>query len=187
MVYKKTRHRVSEMVDDEPTVADGQSEQDFAYSNEKRGNFGKVAATLIVIVVVLVGGWYLLDRYTNLKLPNLSRSAVSSSDWQAVFLSNGQVYFGKIKKTAKNYLMLTDIYYLQVVTRPLQRTQEGQPEGSAQQPQQELTLIKLGNELHGPFDEMLINRDHILLTERLKEDSRVVQAINNYLQQQPAQ
>ena len=31
---------------------------------------------------------------------------------------------------------------------------------------------------------MTINRDHILLTEKLKKDSRVVEAINNYLKDQ---
>ena len=60
-------------------------------------------------------------------------------------------------------------------------TQEGQ---ESTETQQELTLIKLGNELHGPTDRMVINRDFILLTESLKNDSRVVQAIDNYLQQQ---
>jgi len=31
---------------------------------------------------------------------------------------------------------------------------------------------------------MVINRDHILLTEKLKKDSKVVQAISNYLKEQ---
>lgn len=42
---------------------------------------------------------------------------------------------------------------------------------------QELALIKLGDELHGPEDEIKINRDNILYIETLKEDGKVVQAI----------
>ena len=45
-------------------------------------------------------------------------------------------------------------------------------------------LIKLGNEIHGPLDSMLINRDHVVIIEDLKDDSRVVQAINDYINNQ---
>jgi len=131
-----------------------------------------------VVAIVLVG-WYLLGTYTNLKLPGFGGGSLAkSNDWQAVFLSNGQVYFGKIKSVNKEILTLNDIYYLQVVTKPLQRTQEGAVAQTQQQ--QELTLIKLGNELHGPTDEMRINREQILLVENLKSDSSVVDAIRRF-------
>ena len=43
--------------------------------------------------------------------------------------------------------------------------------------QPEFTLIKLGGELHGPKDQMTINRNQILFIEELKADSKVVTAI----------
>jgi len=72
------------------------------------------------------------------------------------------------------YLKLTDIYYLQVQKQlqPKTETQE--------QEQPKVSLIKLGNELHGPQDEMKINRDHVLFYEQLKPDSKVVKAISEY-------
>lgn len=97
-------------------------------------------------------------------------------DWQAVFLSNGQVYFGQIEKQNQAEIVMKDIYYLQV-TRPLQQTAEGQQQADAQG---ELSLVKLGNELHGPTDAMHVNRDQILFIEDLKDDSNVVTAIANY-------
>ncbi len=97
-------------------------------------------------------------------------------DWQAIFLSNGQVYFGQIEKQNKVEVVLSDIYYLQV-TRPLQQTAEGEQQAN---PQGELSLVKLGNELHGPTDAMHVNRDQILFIEDLKDDSNVVTAIANY-------
>ncbi|MBP6942507.1 MAG: hypothetical protein KBB55_00495 [Candidatus Buchananbacteria bacterium] len=142
-----------------------------------------IIGVIVVVLAVLVGG-YLLDRYTQLPLP--FGADETSSDWQAVFLSNGQVYFGKVASQKGDRLILRDIYYLQVVTKPLQRTAEGQA-ASGDQQQQELTLIKLGNELHGPTDKMTINRDHVLLTEALRNDSRVVQAINQYVKDQQNQ
>lgn len=97
-------------------------------------------------------------------------------DWQAVFLSNGQVYFGQIEKQNQAEVVMKDIYYLQV-TRPLQQTAEGQQQADSQG---ELSLVKLGNELHGPTDAMHVNRDQILFIEDLKDDSNVVTAIANY-------
>ena len=43
-----------------------------------------------------------------------------------------------------------------------------------------VSLVKLGDELHGPADKMEINRDQILFIEDLKPNSQVVMAIKNY-------
>lgn len=148
------------------------------------GGASKFLAALltIIIVVVLLGAacWGAKMIWVGDSI-----AKVSGKDWQAIFLSNGQVYFGKVKSVGMKSLTLTDIYYLQVVTKPLQSTATGAAAtASNQQTQQELTLIKLGNEIHGPTDSMVINRDQILLTEKLKSDSRVVQAIAKYIDDQ---
>lgn len=91
--------------------------------------------------------------------------------WSAVFLTNGQVYFGYTARVTPHTIELRDVYYLQV-TPPLQQRTEGQPA-----PQPDITLVKLGNELHGPTDAMAINREHVLFTEELRDNSTIVQAI----------
>lgn len=100
------------------------------------------------------------------------------SGYKAVFLTNGQVYFGKMSKPNGQYVTLRDIYYLQV-NQPLQSGDEAAKAAAAQQ-QPELSLVKLGNELHGPVDEMQINRDQILFYEDLKTDGKVAEAIEAY-------
>ncbi|TAL20734.1 hypothetical protein EPN90_00050 [Patescibacteria group bacterium] len=92
----------------------------------------------------------------------------------AVFLSNGQVYFGRIKKENNFALTLGDIYYLKL-PKPLASQEELQA-------QDDVSLIKLGNELHGPEDRMEISRNQILFVEKLKADSRVTKAILQYKQ-----
>jgi len=104
---------------------------------------------------------------------------IASSEFQGVFLTNGQVYFGKLSDVNKDYVRLENIYYLQI-TPVLQTRTEGEPGTPPPTPQQQLSLVKLGNELHGPVDMMFINRDHILFIEDLKEDGRVVQAIRDF-------
>ena len=105
--------------------------------------------------------------------------AVNKNAYQAVFLTNGQVYFGKLHRSSPGYLRLTEIYYLQV--------QQPQPDGSpvagadknAQKPT-DSKLIKLGQELHAPEDQMTISKDQILFWENLKSNGKVAQAITNY-------
>lgn len=103
--------------------------------------------------------------------------AVKSDQYQAIFLDSqdGQVYFGKLTAYNEQYYRLTDIFYVRVEQRI-------QPEGQAasQQTQQSISLAKLGNELHGPEDEMFINKDQVLFWENLKESGQVVTAIREY-------
>lgn len=94
---------------------------------------------------------------------------VKRDKYQAVFLANGQVYFGKIKTITRQYVQLTDIYYLQVQ----QQDQKEALNNAAVQPQ----IYKLGSELHGPEDSMQISRDQFLFWENMKDDSKVVKAI----------
>ncbi len=100
----------------------------------------------------------------------------SSKGYQAVFLSNGQVYFGKVSNERSNTVIVKDIYYLQV-QKQLQPVKEGE---ETAQTNTQVQLIKLGNELHGPVDLMRINHDQILFIEDLKDDGRVVKAIKAF-------
>ncbi|HJQ08299.1 MAG TPA: hypothetical protein VJ836_02320 [Candidatus Saccharimonadales bacterium] len=99
---------------------------------------------------------------------------------QAVFLANGQVYFGEIKAVNKQYIDLQDIYYLNVnqQVQPDQKTQQ-------QNQQQQISLVKLGCELHGPIDQMIINREQVTFWENLKTDGQVAEAIKKWVEQNP--
>jgi hypothetical protein len=99
---------------------------------------------------------------------------------QAVFLTNGQVYFGKINDVNEEFMDLRGIYYLNV-SQPVQPEQDG----DSQQSQNNITLVKLGCELHGPVDQMIINRDQITFWENLKSDGQVSKAVEQWMQQNP--
>lgn len=91
--------------------------------------------------------------------------------WQAIFLANGHVYFGKVSSINRSDLTVKDIYYLNDPEGPFSPRNVTGGEGA------EIHLIKLGSELHGPKDSMVISRATISFTEGLKEDGQVVQAI----------
>ncbi len=96
--------------------------------------------------------------------------------WQAVFLATGQVYFGKITSATRNDIRLTNIYYLQSNDKTAIVKNVGYPA----EIDDSVSLVKLGEELHGPEDMMTIGRAHIVFVETLKDTAQVVAAINNY-------
>lgn len=137
---------------------------------------------LTVLYLVLIGGFvYLAITSKGFGLLGKKEKTAQKGEWQAVFLSNGQVYFGKLEGLSGNFVKLEEIYYLQLAQAP----QPSEKKDEKQQPQ--VSLVKLGNELHGPEDRMTINRNQILFVEDMKPESKVVQAIDRYKQQGPDQ
>ena len=94
-----------------------------------------------------------------------------SSEYQAVFMDNGQVFFGKIESAGALYPLLKEVYYIGRQTGP-----DGKEVKSI--------LIKRGNEWHGP-DYMYINSNHIVVIEPVAPNSRVAQLIKEAKVQQP--
>ena len=92
------------------------------------------------------------------------------ASWQAVYVANGQMYFGHIVKDSGKVLVLKDVYYLQM--------QQTAPAKEGDQPGQQLTLVKSGSETYGPTGEMEINWQQILFIQKLKSDSQIIAAIN---------
>jgi len=99
-------------------------------------------------------------------------TAMDSSKWQAVFLNNGQVYFGHLDEAQKDYIHITNVFYLRAA-------QTLQPLSSST-PAPSFELVKLGGELHGPEDAIYLEKSSVLFWENMKPDSQVVQAIMNF-------
>jgi uncharacterized protein HemX len=123
---------------------------------------------LVVLLALAVGGLFVWSKSSNSALAGLDKNK-----YQAIFLSNGQVYFGKLSDSSPFQVKISKIYYLQVQ----QDVQGG--DKSKEQDNNQVSLAKLGDELHGPQDEMFIAKDQVLFWENLKDDSKVVQAIKS--------
>lgn len=92
----------------------------------------------------------------------------SRSGYYAVFLTNGQAYFGTISQEDDKRMVMNNIYYIQK-----------NPDG---QTQNDMTLLKLGNEVHSPEDMMEINKGQLMFVEKLKSDGKVMKAIQDFKQ-----
>lgn len=125
--------------------------------------------TLILAIAILV----VLLLFVIMRSPNIRHEDkfVNTKAMQAVFLNNGQVYFGHINDLNSQYLRLSNIYYLRV-------NQQVQPKQPTDQSSGNFSLAKLGcDEIHKPSDEMIINRDQITFWENLQTDGEVAKAI----------
>lgn len=95
-----------------------------------------------------------------------SSQGMKEGTWQAVYLTDGQVYYGQLKEKGHQFYVLADAHTIQVTGNPGDKKQPPRPQ-----------LVRLGNDLIGLVDEISINRDRILFLQGLKNDSQVVQAI----------
>lgn len=127
---------------------------------------GSVIAFIICVVVLIGALWWASGKYEASKLP------INKDAYQAVFLEGGQTYFGKLSVVNQQYLQLSDVYYLQD-----QQDQADEAIQNASRTQENVQLIKLGGEIHGPEDEMIIAQSKVMYYENLKEDGKVVRSI----------
>lgn len=143
-----------------------------AASEKKQGGKGLKTIIIVIVLVLLVavGGWF---AWTKLQSAG---SAIDSSKYQAVFFTNGQVYFGKLSVFGSDTLKLKDVFYLQTDAG----SDSQNPQKSSSDEQTNVQLVKLGNEIHGPEDEMIISKDQVLFYENLKSDGKVAQSIEQY-------
>jgi hypothetical protein len=111
-------------------------------------------AALMVALAVLAAGWM------------VSHPGAVSFDqtYQAVLLTNGQVYFGRLEGYGTKNPVLREVYYVQ--------------SGVNDQKQPTNILLKRGIEWHGP-DRMYLNPRQIMMVEPVGPTSRVSELIKD--------
>ena len=129
---------------------------------------GIIGALLAVLAIVLLAGWMVYR--------SSMAASIDGSRYQAVFFTNGQVYFGKLKNLNGDYFKLTDVFYLQTKTDE----DSNNPQETSTEDGANVQLVKLGSEIHGPEDEMIVSKDQVLFFENLKSDGKVSDSINRY-------
>ncbi|HYF05395.1 MAG TPA: hypothetical protein VEA59_04450 [Patescibacteria group bacterium] len=146
-------------------------------SHHSVGSSSKMPWIVLIVVIVIIAAVAFLFRGMGGSGGSMMSLGTdkNASGLQAVFLTNGQVYFGKINQSG-DWITLDDVFYLQVGPQ--------QGAGTPQQQQPQISLVELGGELHGPTKLMHINKTQVLFWEDMKKDAKVVTAINDYKKNQ---
>lgn len=108
---------------------------------------------LIALAIILVT--FLFVRWWDFTLPSFG------ARYQAVFLANGQTYFGHYLDRLGPYVKVENAFYIQQAPT----AEEGQTPESR--------IIRRGSELHQPLPFVLIPKTAILFVEDLRPDSQV--------------
>jgi hypothetical protein len=135
-----------------------------------------LAAVVILIIALIV----MVSTNNNNNKIKKESTYVNTSELQAVFLNTGQVYFGNINSLNNNYLVLSNIYYLQTASTGTSGASTPTTTANGN-----VTLVKLGCELHKPQDQMLINRTQVTFWENLESSGQVAKAVAKYQSQNP--
>lgn len=120
-----------------------------------------IIAVSLVVLIVVVGSVSVLYLTNFLKYDRYDKQDfIDSNTYQAVFLTNEQIYFGRLKNINSDYLILSDVYYVKVDTEGVGK------------------VVKLGtSEPYGPLDKMIINQDQVLYWENLSFDSPFIKRV----------
>lgn len=145
-----------------------------AHQEKSKKRFLLLIIGLVIAIIVIVGGFFAWSKMQG------AATAIDSGKYQAVFFTNGQVYFGKLTAFNSEYMKLTDIYYLQS-QQSAETTDSKNPQETSTD-QSDVQLIKLGDEIHGPEDEMIVAKNQMLFYENLKSDGKVAKSIEQYKQ-----
>jgi hypothetical protein len=171
-MYRNNRPAQRPQAEPETAAPQARAKQ-HSHSPKAKSRRGLIVLAVVVAALVLAAAaWFAFGRST-------TSSAIDSSKYQAVFFTNGQVYFGKLSPLNDDYMRLENVYYLQ---NKEQAANETSPQSASSQDASDVELIKLGNEIHGPEDEMLVAKDQILFFENLKPAGTVSKTITEFQQ-----
>jgi len=150
---------------DRKPVADslGRSGQIISAMNRPR-RFSVTAGVIFLLLLMAPLGLVGCGS-TNLDFP---------TEYQAVYLDNGQIFFGKLSEAGSSFPILRDVFFIQTQT-------------DREKKESKHLLIKRGAmEGHQP-DFMRLNAQHIVVIEPVAPDSRVAQLIREAKAPNPPQ
>jgi len=117
---------------------------------------------IALIVVVLLVRAQILRGGTSALFASSAADVIDRNLYQAVFLTNGSTYFGRLQEQGSDWFVLSDVFYL------------------SSSDQSGTQLIKRGSEPQGPKEPMLISRQQVLFIENMRDDSDIVALIKRF-------
>lgn len=137
----------------------------------RKNHFLRGVVTIVILALIAGGVGYAVNRYY------FTLSKNKQETFHAVFLTNGQAFFGTIRSEDEYNIILDDVFYMQLVNRQMPPAEEGGEPQVVQVPQ----LVRKGDEYYGPSGTIRINRNQVTTIEELREDSDILKEIRAQL------
>jgi len=153
---------------DKTFKGDNSEFQKISLPKEQRISEPLIKRAVIFVAVILVAATiYLLLFAKGEDKATLEKT----SNWYAVKLVDGEIFYGQIGNTASDPIVIKNVYY---------NYDQEKGETKDAKDSTSLRLVKRGEETHGPDGTMDIVRSQILYMESLKKESKVLDAILSY-------
>jgi hypothetical protein len=117
----------------------------------------------VPVVSILVGLVVLVASFVFVEWWDFATPSFGGARYQAVFLANGQTYFGHYVERLGPYVKIENAFYIQ------------QTPAANENEQPTSKIVRRGSELHEPTAFVLIPKSAILFVEDLRADSSVAQ------------
>lgn len=171
--YRQQQEEVQPVVKEEPRVsARPTSSLPPVKASNRKSKTGLLWTVGLVVFALLVG---VFGGYVWASANGTTDTGIDSKKYQAVYLMNGQLYFGKLGMLDDSRFKLSNVYYLQAGTNEDGTKKETTSSADAAS---NFQLIKLSGAIYGPSDEMVISKDQVLYYQNLDADSKASKLID---------
>jgi len=129
---------------------------------------------IIAVVILILGGlgcWMWTAKSGNVD------TGINSSEYQAVFTTNGQVYLGKLSPYNGTYLRLTNAFIVVSPTTGQNSSDTKKSDSTDALNKTDTQLVKITSGILEPQDEMFVARSQVLFYENLKPDGKAAKLI----------
>jgi len=139
--------------------------------SEQSKDYLKIIFSAIALLAIIGSGYFFWYK---------QRQAVKNvpqAKWYMVKLTNSETFYGQIKNTSGDPVVIDNVYY----DYDQLNKKEADPAAAAGTEQTgSIRLVKRGKETHGPSGSLDVVRLQVLYMEPLADDSKVLKAIVEY-------
>ncbi len=139
---------------------------------KNKKSYGKASFVFTILIFVLIIIFFGIFSWQNGMIRNTVQLLKYKDSYQAVFLTNGQAYFGNITEITNEYIILEEPYSIKL--------QQKQTDGEEETAQSEVKLLSIEDEFYKPVGYMLIKKSQINFIEELQDSSQIIEIIENY-------
>ncbi|MCK5510370.1 hypothetical protein KAI65_02405 [Candidatus Parcubacteria bacterium] len=171
----KSASSKAEAIDQVFNDNDEEDKQDFQKINRPENNNGngknaiyKQIIFVLLVIIICLGVYLFVNRGNEIEF---AKNESGQNLWYLVKLTNGEFYYGQIKDTGADPVVLKNVYY------NYDQINSEQNVAGEKKESENLILVKRAQEIHGIDNSMNIVRTQVFSMEILLENNKALKAI----------